>query len=158
MSNNNLVVVYNASCFTIAVYQMASPTLALNLDLLDLQDRLSLSMLFVAHDLSVVRHVSHRVAVMYAGHLVEEGSVGEPSRDNIADLVIRVFPFMLVMWTLAGALYPAVVTAVQPSDAPTAPPAPPAGSVIGASPMPAMPTAVDTTTGLTKPGSKPARV
>ena len=33
--------------------------------LLDLQDRLKLSMLFVAHDLGVVRHVSDRVAVMY---------------------------------------------------------------------------------------------
>ncbi|MCC7045791.1 MAG: ABC transporter ATP-binding protein [Alphaproteobacteria bacterium] len=39
--------------------------------LLELQSRLHLTFLFVAHDLSVVRHISDRVAVMYVGQLVE---------------------------------------------------------------------------------------
>jgi peptide/nickel transport system ATP-binding protein len=39
--------------------------------LLELQSRLTLTLLFVAHDLSVVRHVCDRVAVMYVGQLVE---------------------------------------------------------------------------------------
>ncbi|MFC4640174.1 ABC transporter ATP-binding protein [Deinococcus hohokamensis] len=41
--------------------------------LLDLQQRLGLTVLFVAHDLRLVRHLSHRVAVMYLGRVVEVG-------------------------------------------------------------------------------------
>lgn len=37
----------------------------------DLQERLNLTYIFIAHDLAVVRHISHRIGIMYAGKLVE---------------------------------------------------------------------------------------
>ena len=43
----------------------------------ELQKRLNLTYLFIAHDLSVVEHISDRVAVMYVGYLVEMASTEE---------------------------------------------------------------------------------
>ncbi|SEH70138.1 peptide/nickel transport system ATP-binding protein [Mycolicibacterium rutilum] len=62
--------------------------------LLDLQQRFDLSYLFVSHDLSVVRHLAHRVVVMHKGKVVEHGDAdqvfGDPRDDYTRRLLAAV--------------------------------------------------------------------
>ena len=59
--------------------------------LADLKDELGLTYLFIAHDLSMVRHISDRVAVMYLGRIVEMGN-----RDDVFDRPLHPYTQALI--------------------------------------------------------------
>src|SRR5262249_19232282 len=67
------------------------PTSALDLSvqaqvlnlLSDLQDELELSYLFISHDLAVVRHLSHRIIVLYHGRIMEHGDAEQVYSDPV---------------------------------------------------------------------------
>ncbi|XDD46822.1 ABC transporter ATP-binding protein [Leptospira sp. WS39.C2] len=52
-------------------------------NLLLLREKYGLSYLFISHDLNIVKHVSDRIAVMYLGQIVEEGSRDEISQNPL---------------------------------------------------------------------------
>lgn len=62
--------------------------------LCDLRDELNLSIVFISHDIAVVRHMSDRIAVMYQGEVVESGDaedvVAEPRHDYTRKLLAAV--------------------------------------------------------------------
>jgi oligopeptide/dipeptide ABC transporter ATP-binding protein len=61
----------------------------------ELQERLGLTLLFIAHDLSVVEHVSNRIAVMYVGKIVEMAGTEEVLRHPLhpyAEALISAVP------------------------------------------------------------------
>ena len=67
--------------------------------LMDLQQRLSLTYLFISHDLRLVEHICSRVAVMYQGRIVEAGLAdelfGNPQHDYTRTLLAAMPPLLL---------------------------------------------------------------
>jgi len=93
--------------------------------LLDLQREFGLSYLFVSHDLSVVKHLAHDVAVMYDGAIVEQGDAdqvfGDPQHDYTRRL-LKAVPRTPPDLTSSGATPPAEPPPPMEPPRPSGPP------------------------------------
>jgi oligopeptide/dipeptide ABC transporter ATP-binding protein len=87
----------------------------------DLQDELGLSYVFVAHDLSVVRHVSDRIAVMYLGKIVELAPAAELYARPIHPYTVGLLNAVPVPDPRANRARPRAIARGEPPD-PVAPP------------------------------------
>ena len=67
----------------------------------DMQEQMGLTYLFIAHDLSVVRHISNRIGVMYLGSLVELGESYELNRHPIHPYTQTAIVVLFLFGTLA---------------------------------------------------------
>ena len=103
--------------------------------LLDLQQRFGLSYLFVSHDLSVVKHLAHQVAVMYKGDIVEYGDAERIFADPQHDYTRR----------LLKAVPQPPPDVAGSADVPPPPPPPPSASKISEVPLPSAPPERDKT-------------
>jgi len=88
--------------------------------LVELQERMNLAYLFIAHDLRVVEHISDRVAVMYLGQIVEEAPAAELYREPL-------HPYTKALLASTPAPRPGPPAPLAVTGEPPSPTQPPAG-------------------------------
>ena len=86
----------------------------------DLQDQLGLTYIFISHDLSVVRHMSDRIAVMYLGKIVELGPA-----DDLAATPLH--PYSAALISAAPSLHSGRTARIRLEGEPPKPTDPPSG-------------------------------